>query len=87
MRWFLAKLGVCLVCVGSGPHTKALNCAAHKDAPCYIDAEAGQTGLTGEPPARDQRTPTQERFRRGRRTLGCSRLGRLVRMPSHVMEI
>jgi hypothetical protein len=38
-------------------------------------------------PARNQRTPAREGPRRGRRTLGCPRLGRPARTSSHVTEV
>ena len=77
-----------------GQHTNALDCAAHNDAPCSAAAPTGQTGMVDRSdrsrrgsPTRIQRTPAREGPRRGRRTLGCPRLGRPARAFSNAIEM
>jgi hypothetical protein len=58
----------------------------------HLPADTGQTSADDqsdqslENPAVDQRTPAREGSRRGKCTLGCSRVGRPPRTSSNAME-
>ena len=77
-----------------GQYTIALDRVVSSDASCSAAAPTGQTGMVDRSdrsrrgsPTRIQRTPTRVELRRGKRTLGCPRLGRPARAPPHAMEM
>ena len=83
-----------------GQHMITLEYVARSDAPCSASARPGQTGLVGRSdrfsrpvrpvlswsPTKIQRTLAREGPCQGKRTLGCSRLGRPARASSNAME-